>query len=452
MARTYLIETFGCQMNVHDSERMAGLLEQAGFEAVEDAADADVVVINTCSVRERAEDKLYTRLGELRQLEAQDGHDRIVAVAGCVAQQEGEAIFRRVAGVADVVIGTQAIRRLPMLVEQAARGAGVSRGDATPVPIFDVNPYDDVTWPLGVTRRGDPVKAYVTIIEGCNEYCSFCVVPYTRGHERMRPKADILAEVAEAAATGRREVQLLGQIVNHYAAPDDPGCDFATLLEAVHGIEGVERIRFASPHPRYVTPRLLDAMRRLPKVCRHLHLPVQSGSTRILEAMRRRYTRESYLDLVARIRAELPDVALSTDMIVGFPGESEGDFAETLSLTAAVGYRSMFSFKYSARPNTLADTRWADDVAEPVKTRRIMELQALQRDIQLSQHAAMIGQAVDVLVDAASRRRATELSGRTSTNVVVNLPGPPEWIGRTVSVRIERAGPHSVWGQPCKSR
>src|SRR5439155_14282106 len=271
------------------------------------AADADVVVINTCSVRERAEEKLYTRLGELRQLAADQGHDPIVAVAGCVAQQEGEAIFRRAPGVADIVVGTQAIRRLPMLIDQAA---GVRR---RPVPLIDLTARDDVTWPLGVTVRNDPVKAYITIIEGCNEFCSFCVVPYTRGHERMRPKTDILAEVGEAAARGHREIQLLGQIVNHYEAPDDPACDFTALLEAVHDVEGIARIRFASPHPRHFDDRFLARMRDLPKVCRHLHLPVQSGSSRVLDAMRRRYTREEYLDLVARIRSTMPDVALSTD-------------------------------------------------------------------------------------------------------------------------------------------
>jgi tRNA-2-methylthio-N6-dimethylallyladenosine synthase len=443
VARKYLIETFGCQMNVHDSERMAGLLEQAGFEATDEAADADVVVINTCSVRERAEEKLYTRLGELRQLALEHGHHPIVAVAGCVAQQEGGAILKRSPGIAGVVLGTQAIRRLPMLVDEAA----VQRR-----PVVDIAPYDDVTFPLGVTRRGDPLKAYVTIIEGCNEFCSFCVVPYTRGKERMRPKADILAEVRDAADTGHREVQLLGQIVNHYAAPDDPSCDFSGLLEAVHAVDGIERIRFASPHPRHVTPRFLDTMARLPKVCRHLHLPVQSGSTRVLEAMRRRYTRESYLDLIGQIRASLPDVALSTDMIVGFPGETDADFAETLTLTAAVGYHSMFSFKYSARPNTLADKRLADDVREDDKTRRIVALQALQRDIQTGLNQGLLGRTVDVLVDAASRRRETELSGRTSTNVVVNLPGPTGWIGRTVPVRVERAGPHSVWGRALVDR
>ncbi len=437
MARKYLIETFGCQMNVHDSERMAGLLEQAGYEATADAVEADVVVINTCSVRERAEEKLYTRLGELRQMAREQGHHPIVAVAGCVAQQEGHAILKRSPGVADVIVGTQAIRRLPMLVEQAA---------AARHPAINLDPYDDVTFPLGVTRRSDRVKAYVTIIEGCNEFCSFCVVPYTRGHERMRPKADILAEVRELAGTGHREVQLLGQIVNHYAAPDDPSCDFSGLLEAVDAVDGIERIRFASPHPRHVTRRFLETMGRLPKVCRHLHLPVQSGSTRVLAAMRRRYTRDSYLELVARIRGTLTDVALSTDMIVGFPGETRDDFEATLTLTAAVGYHSMFSFKYSPRPNTLAEKRFADDVPEEEKTRRIVTLQALQRDIQSVLNGRLVGQTVDVLVDAASRRQKTELSGRTSTNVVVNLPGPAEWIGQTLAVRVERAGPHSVWG------
>jgi tRNA-2-methylthio-N6-dimethylallyladenosine synthase len=451
MARKYLIETFGCQMNAHDSERMAGLLEQAGFEATEEAADADLVVINTCSVRERAEEKLYTRLGELRDMDS-DGRGPIVAVAGCVAQQEGETILRRSGGIADVVVGTRAIRRLPMLVGEAMthREQGTPRRDRrTPSvePLVDLSPYDDVRFPLGVARRSDPVKAYVTIIEGCNEFCSFCVVPYTRGHERMRPKSDILSEVREAAATGHREVQLLGQIVNHYQAPDDPACDFTGLLEEIHDVPGIERIRFASPHPRHVSDRFLAAMGRLPKICRHLHLPVQSGSTRILDAMRRRYTRESYLDLVGRIRSTLPEVALSTDMIVGFPGERDEDFEATLSLTSEVRYHSMFSFKYSERPNTLAERRLPDEVPEEEKTRRIVALQALQRSIQEELNRALVGRTVGVLVDGASRRRTTELCGRTTGNVVVNLAGPVEWIGRSVAVQVERAGPHSVWGR-----
>jgi tRNA-2-methylthio-N6-dimethylallyladenosine synthase len=437
----YFIETYGCQMNVHDAERMAGLLEQSGYDRAESDADADLVVINTCSVRERAEDKLYTRLGEIKEMGRELGRDPIVAVTGCVAQQEGEKLIKRSAGVVDVVVGTQQVKMLPLLAKQA----GEHRARPT---IAIENPYEEPSFPLGVVRRGDPVRAYVTIIEGCNDFCAFCVVPYTRGHERMRAKREILADVREAADSGRREVQLLGQIVNHYQAPDDPSCDFPALLEAVHQISGIERIRFASPHPRHTSDRLIRAVRDLPKVCKHLHLPVQSGSTRVLGLMRRRHTREAYLDLVARIRTTIPKVQLSTDMIVGFPGETEADFEETLSLTASVRYHSMFSFKYSERPNTLASKRMPDDVAETEKTRRIMALQALQRSIQSDLFQRSIGQTEQVLVDATSRRREWELTGRTSGNTVVNFPGPPEWLGRFMQVVIRRAGPNSVWGEP----
>jgi tRNA-2-methylthio-N6-dimethylallyladenosine synthase len=437
VSRKYLIETYGCQMNYHDSEQMSGLLEAAGFERTDDDRDADVVVINTCSVREHAEDKLYTRLGELRVLAAETGRDPVVAVAGCVAQQEGERLRSRAPHV-DVIVGTRRARLLPVLVDQAARTRRTQ---------VDLGAHDNVAFPFGLTRREDPVRAWVTIIEGCNEYCSFCVVPYTRGHERMRPKAEILAEVRDAAARGLREVQLLGQIVNHYQAPDDPACDFAGLLEAIHDIDGIARIRFASPHPRHVTDRLIAALRDLPRVCKHLHMPVQSGSTRVLKVMRRRYTRESYLELVDRLRAEVPDIALSTDMIVGFPGETDADFEETLSLTARVRFGSMFSFKYSERPNTLASKRYPDDVPEAVKRERIVRLQALQRRIQEDLHAGLVGRTLEVLADSASRRRTTDLSGRTTGNTVVNFPGDSSWIGRLLPVRIHRAGPNSLWGR-----
>ena len=370
MARKYLIETYGCQMNVHDSERMAGLLEQAGYEATSDGEDADVVVINTCSVREKAEEKLFTRLGEFRQMELETGHRPVVAVAGCVAQQEGARILKRAKAV-DVIIGTQNLKRLPMLVTEVAEAPARDRD-----PLVHLDPLGDVSFPLGIARRHDPVKAYVTIIEGCNEFCAFCVVPYTRGHERMRPVGDIIAEVRHAVGTGAKEVQLLGQIVNHYQAPDDPSCDFAGLLERLNDVQGLERIRFASPHPRHVTDRMIEALRTLPRVCRHLHLPVQSGSSRILHSMRRRHTREQYLELVARLRDAIPNIALSTDIIVGFPGETDVDFEATLSLTAAVRYHSMFSFKYSPRPNTLALKRLDDDVEEREKTRRIVALRS----------------------------------------------------------------------------
>ena len=437
MARRYLIETFGCQMNFHDSERMAGLLEAAGYEPAREPADADVVVLNTCTVREKAEDKVLSRIGELRGEARPGGEPPVIAVAGCMAQQEGAALFRRARAV-DVVVGTMAERRLPMLLDEAFTSKSRQ---------IDINPYDDVSFPLGMARRMDPVKAYVTIIEGCNDYCAFCVVPHTRGHERMRPKAEIVAEVREAVQSGRTEIHLLGQIVNHYQAPDDAGCDFAGLLEAVDAVRGVRRIRFASPHPRHVTPRLIAAMRDLPGVCKHLHLPVQSGSTRVLTAMRRRHTREQYLELAAAVKAGVPGIQLSTDMIVGFPGESAEDFADTLSLVESVGFHSMFSFKYSERPGTLAAKRLPDDVPEAEKDRRLYALQELQKEIQAALHARAIGRTFEVLVDSVSRRRETELSGRTTGNTVVNFPGDPEQLGAMALVEIERAGAHSLWGR-----
>lgn len=445
----YFIETYGCQMSVHDSERMAGLLEQSGYDRAESETDADLVVINTCSVRERAEGQLYTRLGEIKHMSRELGRDPVVAVAGCVAQQEGSKLIARSGGLVDIVVGTQQVKRLPMLADEALseRSAGFD-GRWRVERVAIENPYEDPSFPLGVVRRGDPVRAYVNIIEGCNDFCSFCVVPYTRGHERMRSKAEILAEAREAAATGRREIQLLGQIVNHYQAPDDPSCDFPALLEAVHEISGIERIRFASPHPRHTSDRLIEAVRDLPKVCKHLHLPVQSGASRVLALMRRRHTREEYLDLVARIRAAIPNVQLSTDMIVGFPGETEADFEETLSLADQVRYHGIYSFKYSERPNTLASKRMPDDVTGEAKKRRIVTLQDLQRSIQSDLFQRSIGSTHSVLVDATSRRREWELTGRTSGNTVVNFPGPPEWLGQFVDVTIKRAGPNSVWGEP----
>ena len=423
-------------MNVHDSERLAGLLDQAGYEPARAPNEADLVVINTCSVRERAEDRLYTELGMV-PVNTSSGKRPIVAVTGCVAQQEGSALLERGRRV-DLVVGTQALTRLPEMVDRLVR----DRPERV-----DINPYDNVSFPLGVARRSDPVKASVTIIEGCNDFCAFCVVPYTRGHERMRPAGEIVEEVRLAAAEGHREIHLLGQIVNHYAAPDRPGCDFAGLLELVHAVEGVERIRFASPHPRHVSDRMVAVMRALPKVCRHLHLPVQSGSTSVLARMRRRHTRDDYLKLVDRLRTAMPDIALSTDMIVGFPGETAEEFEDTLSLTSAVGYHSMFSFKYSERPNTLAVKRLADDVSAAEKTRRIVALQELQKGIQGQMHRRRIGRVVEVLVDSTSRRRAWELAGRTTGNTVVNFSAPRKLLGHLVRVRITQSGPFSLRGE-----
>jgi len=437
VARKYFLETFGCQMNFHDSERLAGLLESQGYDRTDLERDAELVILNTCSVRERAEEKLYTRLGEIRDATADRPEGQpIIAVAGCVAQQEGPRLLKRRAGI-DVIVGTQSLKELPALVDEAR---------ASRSPRVDINPHDDISFPLGMARHSDPIRASVTIIEGCNEFCAFCVVPYTRGHERMRPAADILAEVREAVRTGHREIQLLGQIVNHYQAPDDAACDFAGLLERVSAIPGVLRVRFASPHPLHVTSRLIDAIRDLPAVCKHLHLPVQSGSNRVLKAMRRRYTREDYLALVDRLRDQVPGIELSSDVIVGFPGETAEDFALTMDLTRHSQFQAIYSFKYSVRPNTLAHQRLPDDVTEADKTSRIVELQALQRDIQVERHGRMVGATVDVLVDSTSRRRDWELAGRTSGNMVVNLPGPADWIGRVLPVRLTGSGAYSLRG------
>jgi len=443
VSKKYLIETFGCQMNFHDSERMAGLLEQSGYESTADDRDADVIVINTCSVRERAEEKLFTRLGEIHHQGLETGGRPVVAVTGCVAQQEGKQILKRSKAV-DVIVGTQNLKRLPMLVDDAVQRRDLGIAAAA---TLDLDPLDDVSFPLGIARRADALKAYVTIIEGCNEFCAFCVVPYTRGKERMRPVVEIVADARLAAETGAKEIQLLGQIVNHYQAPDEPSCDFAALLERLNEIPGLERIRFASPHPRHVTSRMIEAMRTLPKICRHLHLPAQSGSTEILKAMRRRHTREEYLELTLRLREAMPDIALSTDIIVGFPGETAEDFEQTLSLAEKVRYHSMFSFKYSPRPNTLALKRMPDDVAEDEKTRRIVELQKLQGRIQGEIFAGAVGRVERVLIDARSRRREWELSGRTSGNTVVNMSGDPSWIGRTLPVLITGANPNSLRGE-----
>jgi tRNA-2-methylthio-N6-dimethylallyladenosine synthase len=364
-----------------------------------------------------------------------------------VAQQEGESLLRNTNGhVIDVVLGTQKLKMLPTLLQHS---------EALRLPLVDIGAMDDVSFPLGLTRREDAIKAYVTIIEGCNDHCAFCVVPYTRGHERMRAKADILADVGEAVASGRKEVHLLGQIVNHYRDPENADYDFARLLADVHEVPGVERIRFASPHPRHTGERLIEAIRDLPRVCKHVHLPVQSGSTRILKAMRRRHTREEYLELLDTLRDKIPGVTVSTDMIVGFPGETAEDFADTLSLTRAARYNSMFSFKYSPRPNTLASKRMPDDVREDEKTARIVELQALQRDIQTGIHERQVGSTVHVLVDSVSRRGAGTLSGRTTCNTVVSFAPPAagddeslgQWLGHTMAVRITRAGPHSLGGE-----
>tara|TARA_B100001123_G_scaffold446424_2_gene600853 strand:+ start:5130 stop:6533 length:1404 start_codon:yes stop_codon:yes gene_type:complete len=435
VGRRAYIETFGCQMNVHDSERIAGLLEQSGYDLTDLPGDADLIVVNTCSVREKAEDKLFSRLGVLAV--NTQSPPATIAVVGCLAQQEGEKIIKRATNV-DVIAGTQAIRRLPLLIQEAENSRSKQ---------VDINPRDDVSFPLGLAVRNDPVKAYITIIEGCNDHCTFCVVPTTRGHERMRPALEIIAEAQQAVSTGHSEIHLLGQIVNHYTAPDMKNCDFARLLELLQEVKGIRRIRFASPHPRHVTDRMLAAIRDLPAVCKHLHLPVQSGSTSVLKAMHRKHSAEQYRTLVDKIRQTIPNIALSTDMIVGFPTETDADFQKTLELTATAQYHSMFSFKYSERPNTLAKSKYQDIIPESVKSERLLELQLTQKRIQVSINQAQIGKIVEVLADSRSRRRKNEISGRTSQNTVVNFSSNNHKIGEILNIEIKEAGPNSLSGE-----
>jgi len=442
MLKTFYIETFGCQMNVHDSEKVAGTLLRFGYQPVDNVEEADLVFYNTCSIREKAAQKVFSRLGQFRKARAEG---KIFGVLGCVAQQEGEKIFEAVPHV-NLVVGSASYNRLPELLAQLERGGRRLTG---------LSLDTDQTFETEFTRRENPFRAYITIIEGCDKHCAYCVVPFTRGPERSRTSRSVIEETRRLAGDGYTEIQLLGQNVNSYRDPSPSRVSFAELLTRVAEVPGIRRVRFTTSHPRDFCREIVAVLDSRPVLCNHVHLPVQSGSTRVLAAMRRRYTRAEYLDLVARIRAAIPNVTLSTDMIVGFPGETAADFEETLSLVEAVQYHSMFSFKYSARPNTLASRRMADDVSEPEKTARILRLQALQRGIQTRLHEHALGTTVDVLVDAASRRRSGEISGRTTGNTVVNFPPPPlaqgrrpaEWIGSIVPVTIRRAGPNSVWGE-----
>ncbi len=430
----FCIYTYGCQMNEHDSEKMASLLRQMGLQPVAGPETADVVVFNTCSVREKAGQKVFSELGKLRLVKQRRPH-MVIAVCGCLAQQEGERIFRQAPHV-DVVFGPRNIPELPELLRRAVRGERhvVSLSRPRQRPAFDQ---------LAVYRRS-PVVGYVTIMEGCDKFCTFCIVPFTRGREAYRPPRDILMEVQALAEAGYPEVVLLGQTVNSYRWED---VTFAALLRMVHGVEGIRRIRFVSPHPSDVTDELIETIRDYPKVCRHIHMPLQAGSDRVLRAMRRTYTQREYLEKVEKLRKAIPDIAIGTDIIVGFPGETEEDFQETLRVVRLVEYDHMFSFKYSPRPFTAA-WKFGDPVPDEVKTDRIVRLQALQEAIQLRKHRALVGSLQEVLFEGPSKKRPDELEGRTTHNRVVNVPADPSrWLGRFAWVRITEAGPHSLRGE-----
>ena len=432
-ARTFYLETFGCQMNVHDSEKVAGVLLERGYRPVDDPERADLILYNTCSIREKAAQKVFTHLGRYKHVVAEN---RAVAVLGCVAEQEGERIFERAPWVT-LVCGSASYRRLPELLDRLEAGDRRVTGLGLDV---------DEPFETDVTRRDHPFRAYVTIIEGCDKRCAFCVVPSTRGPERSRPSRSVLDEVKRLAAAGYTEVQFLGQTVDSWRDPASPGLRFSELLLAAAEVPGIRRVRFTTSHPRDFGPDIVRAIDSTPALCEHVHLPVQSGSTRVLDRMGRNYTREEYLEKVALIRSARRPISLTTDVIVGFPGEREEDFALTLDLLDRAGYDGVFAFKYSPRPGTPARD-WPDQVPEEEKGRRLAVLIERQRQIQLERNRAMIGRVVEVLVDGRHEARG-QWTGRTSGNRVVNFPSPAvDLLGQYQQVTIVQAGPNSLVGE-----
>jgi len=431
MTKLHLI-TYGCQMNEYDSERVAGLLQAHAYELTDSEADADVILLNTCAIRERAEDKVFSKLGQLRELKARKP-DVVLGVMGCMAPLHGAEIQRRASHV-DLVFGSTAIARVAELVQQAREHRG---------PVLETReaPLVKIT-----ARPRARLRAYVTVMEGCEKHCTFCVVPVTRGRERSHSPETILAEVRGLAAEGCREVTLLGQTVNAYGRDLTPPTDLAALMELINEVEGIERIRFTTSNPYNLTPRLIDAIRDIPKVVEYFHLPLQSGSNDVLTRMNRGYTREHYLELIEALRAAVPDIALSTDVIVGFPGEREEDFAATIDMVERVGYDNVFAFRYSRRPGTPAATM-PDQVPDAVKASRNTRVLEAAARAAAARSRRLAHRTVDVLVDGVSRRDPGELAGRTRCNRVVNFAGQGRVrVGDIAHVRITDVLPHSLRG------
>ncbi len=434
--RKLYIRTFGCQMNEYDSDKMIDVLNaDQNLELTNTPEDADVILFNTCSVREKAQEKVFSDLGRVKHLK-QLNPDLVIGVGGCVASQEGAAIIAR-APYVDVVFGPQTLHRLPALIARR-RSEGRSQVD---ISFPEIEKFDHMP-----PARIEGASAFVSIMEGCSKYCSFCVVPYTRGEEVSRPFDDVLTEIADLADQGVREITLLGQNVNAYrVALGDAGevADFAMLLEYVHEIPGIERIRYTTSHPKEMTPRLIAAHGNLPKLVPFLHLPVQAGSDVVLAAMKRGYTVLEFKSIVRRLRAARPGLVLSSDFIVGFPGETEEDFEKTMQLAADVGFDQSFSFVYSRRPGTPA-ADLVDDTPQTVKLKRLQRLQALINEQAAAISAAMVGKIERVLVEGPSRKDPAELMGRTENNRIVNFPAPARLLGQMVEVRITEAMAHTL--------
>ncbi len=432
------IKTFGCQMNEYDSDRMRDVLaSEAGLAETDDPALADVLLVNTCSVREKAQEKVFSLLGEWRAFKQARPHV-IIGVGGCVASQEGEGIVAR-APFVDLVFGPQTLHRVPEMI-QALRRTGRPQVD---VSFPEIEKFDALP-----PARASGATAYVSIMEGCSKYCSFCVVPYTRGEEISRDFAQVLDEVNGLAAQGVREVTLLGQNVNAYAGALDGGCvaDLSLLIQAIARIDAIERIRFTTSHPLDFTERLVDAYAKVPKLANFLHLPVQSGSDRILAAMKRGHTVLEYRQKIRKLRAVRPDICISTDIIVGFPGETEADFEATMKLVQEVGFDQSFSFLYSRRPGTPAASL-SDEATQEMKQDRLLRLQAQLNTQARAISTRMVGSLQRVLVERHSRRNAAQLAGRTENNRWVNFDGPEDLINRFTEVRITEAMPNSLRGR-----
>jgi tRNA-2-methylthio-N6-dimethylallyladenosine synthase len=424
-------------MNEHDSEKVAGLLAHRGMVAVNSPEEADLFLLNTCSVREKAAQKMYSRLGEIRKQKSARPHF-LIGVLGCVAQQEGEALINK-APFVDLVVGTHRVHALPDLLEEIEQERGSRPRVSTD--------FSESPTPVEISQvvRKNSFRANITIMEGCNNHCSFCIVPHTRGRERNRPATAVLDEVRRAVEQGFVEVLLLGQTVNSYKDPNNRRFKFADLLSQVAAIPGIQRVRFTSPHPREFDEDSIAVIGEMETICNQVHLPVQSGSNTVLKRMRRQYTRERYLELVDKFRNCGRSIALSTDIIVGFIGESEADFQQTLSLVEEVQFESMFSFKYSPRPETEAQ-HFVDDLPEEEKTRRLMMLQRLQKGIQLRlHHERYLGSCVNVLVEGTARDGVRRY-GRTTTNKIVNFPGNDQ-PGTFTEVLVTDVGPNSMVGQ-----
>ena len=432
----FFIETFGCQMNVNDSEKVSGLLQAEGHEAVTEAGEADFVFVNTCAVREKASEKLFHTLGRLKQLKRARPELRIGA-GGCVTQLQGSSSILARAPYVDVIVGARNVARVPELLRQARDTAGPAIDLDRRADSFDV--------PVAAIAHTSTVRAYVTVMDGCNHVCSFCVVPRTRGTEVCRDPDAIVSEVRALVARGYAEVMLLGQTVNAYRHGD---ADFAELLRRVDAVDGLERLRFTTSHPEHVGPRLAEALSDLPKLCPYLHLPVQSGSDRILASMRRGYTRAQYLDTVALLRSRVPDLALSSDVIVGYPGETEADFQATVDLVEAVGYEGLFVFTYSPRPGTSA-LRLGNDVPDVEKSRRLQVLNQAQQRRQGARNAQRRGELEQVLVDTVAG--PGRLAGRTRHFRIVHLEGPATWLGRVVEAEVTGSGPNSLTARACQA-